>query len=80
MKNFWQKLFSDSGDVSSKRVMGVIGWFICLFICVWCTVGGVPAPEIVEYLFICSASLLGIDSVMKPFKKGGRNETIKGDM
>ena len=68
-KDFILQMFTGQTSISSKRVMGVLGWFVCLFVCIWCTILATPAPEIINMLFICSASLLGIDSIMSPFKK-----------
>ena len=68
-KEFILQMFTGKSTISSKRVMGVLGWFVCLFICIWCTINGLVAPEIINMLFICSTSLLGIDSVMSPFNK-----------
>ena len=68
-KDFILQMLTGKNTISSKRVMGVLGWFVCLFICVWCTISAIPAPEIINMLFICSASLLGIDSIMSPFNK-----------
>ena len=56
-------LVAQAGSISSKRVCGFFGWLVCLFICVYCTIMVIPAPEVVELLFICSTSLLGIDSI-----------------
>ena len=69
LKEFILQMFTGQNSISSKRVMGVLGWFVCLFVCIWCTILAIPAPEIINMLFICSASLLGIDSIMSPFKK-----------
>lgn len=55
--------------LSSKRLCGFIGWIVCLFICVWCTILVIQAPEIIDLLFICSTSLLGIDSITGIWKK-----------
>lgn len=68
-KDFILQMFTGKQSISSKRVMGVLGWFVCIFICVWCTIFAIPAPKIIDMLFICSASLLGIDSIMSPFNK-----------
>lgn len=68
-RDFILQMLTGKNTISSKRVMGVLGWFVCLFISVWCTVLAIPAPEIINMLFICSASLLGIDSIMSPFNK-----------
>lgn len=64
MKNFFIKMFTAHSGLSSKRVCGLLGWLVCLFICIWCTIYVIPAPEIVQLLFICSTSLLGIDSIV----------------
>ena len=48
-RDFILQMLTGKNTISSKRVMGVLGWFVCLF--------------------ICSASLLGIDSIMSPFNK-----------
>lgn len=69
MKKFLKSMLSENGKISSKRAMGVLGWIVCIFICIWCTIKGSENPSAVEYLFICSASLLGIDSIMRPFTK-----------
>ena len=68
-KEFILQMFTGKQSISSKRVMGVLGWFVCLFICVWCTIASIADPEIINMLFICSTSLLGIDSIMSPFNK-----------
>lgn len=59
MKEFFLKMFTAHSGLSSKRVCGFFGWLVCLFICVYCTIMVIPAPEV----FICSTSLLGIDSI-----------------
>lgn len=63
MKEFFLKMFTAHSGLSSKRVCGFFGWLVCLFICVYCTIMVILAPEVVELLFICSTSLLGIDSI-----------------
>lgn len=65
MKEFLVKMFTAGSGISSKRVMGTLGWITCVFICVYCTISKQSAPNIVETLFICSTSLLGVDSVIK---------------
>lgn len=73
MKKFLKSMLSENGKISSKRAMGTLGWLVCIFICLWCTIKGTANPSAVEYLFICSASLLGIDSIMRPFNKQKRH-------
>lgn len=71
---FISKIFQSRSGVSSKRVCGFLGWMVCIGICIYCTMCAIPAPEIVEMLFICSSSLLGIDSVTGIWKKEIKNE------
>ena len=75
--DFVCKIFQSRSGVSSKRVCGFLGWLVCLFICVWCTIYVIAAPQIVEILFICSTSLLGIDSVTGIWKKEIKQEDGK---
>lgn len=53
---------SHSG-VSSKRVCGVIGFCVIIFILIYCTLYGIQAPQIVEPFIYAICLLLGIDSV-----------------
>ena len=69
MKDFFIKMFTARSGLSSKRVCGFLGWIVCLFICVYCTINAIAAPVIVEMLFICSTSLLGIDSITGIWKR-----------
>lgn len=62
-------MLSAESGVSSKRVAGFLGWIVCLAITIWSTVYAIPTPDIVEMLFICSTSLLGIDSITGIWKK-----------
>ena len=66
---YCQKIFMSRSGVSSKRIYGFIGWIVCLFIVIYCTIMIIPAPAITEYLFICSTSLLGIDAITGIWKK-----------
>lgn len=63
MRDFFIKMFTAHSGLSSKRICGFLGWIVCLFICLYCTILAIPAPEIIDMLFICSTSLLGIDSI-----------------
>ena len=66
---FITKIFQSRSGVSSKRICGFLGWLVCIGICIYCTICVIPAPDIVEYLFVCSSGLLGIDSVTGIWKK-----------
>lgn len=69
MKEFFIKMFTAHSGLSSKRICGFIGWIVCLFIVIYCTIMIIPAPAIAEYLFICSTSLLGIDTITGIWKR-----------
>lgn len=66
---FVSKIFQSRSGVSSKRICGFLGWLVCIGICIYCTICAIPAPQIIEMLFVCSTSLLGIDSVAGIWKK-----------
>ena len=75
---YFQKIFMSRSGVSSKRIAGFLGWLVCLFVVVYCTVLCIQAPAIAEILFYCSSGLLGIDAIMSPFRK--RDERSKNNM
>ena len=66
---FWIQLFTGNKAISSKRVCGFTGWMLSLFICLWCTLSNVEAPQIIDMLFICSTSLLGVEAITSIFYK-----------
>lgn len=66
---YFQKIFMSKSGVSSKRICGFLGWIVCLFVVIWCTLNIIQAPSIAEVLFYCSSGLLGIDAIMSPFRK-----------
>lgn len=74
-ENFFIKMFTARSGLSSKRVCGFLGWIVCLIVCIWCTLHSIPAPEIIDLLFICSTALLGADSITSIWKKD-INKTI----
>lgn len=65
---FFQDMLSSSQNVSSKRVCGFLGWLVCLFVVLYCTILCIQAPLIADVLFYCSSGLLGIDAIMSPFR------------
>ena len=64
--------------VSSKRIAGFLGWLVCLFVVIYCTISCIQAPIIAEILFYCASGLLGIDAIMTPFRN--KNERPKDNM
>ena len=59
---------SHSG-VSSKRVCGIIGFAVTVFVLLYCTILEVQAPMMIETFIYAICLLLRIDSVTGIFKK-----------
>lgn len=59
---------SHSG-VSSKRICGIIGFAVTVFVLLYCTILEVQAPMMIETFIYAICLLLGIDSVTGIFKK-----------
>ena len=75
MKRFIKDMLTNGTGVSSKRVNGTLGWLLCSFIFVYSAI----FKNIGEFHFLyisLSAGLLGLDSVLKTFKKN-ENENNK---
>ena len=66
----WRTIFQkNSGGFSSKRICGLIGWFLCLGILLTGFIFDMNIPQYGELIAITSASLLGIDSVTGIWQK-----------
>lgn len=75
---FFEKIFMSRSGVSSKRIFGALGWLVCLFVVIYCTILCIQAPAIAEILFYCASGLLGIDAIMSPFR--GKHERNGNNM
>ncbi|MDC2744990.1 MULTISPECIES: hypothetical protein [Bacteroides] len=62
-------MFTSHSGISSKRVCGVIGWFVAVAVLIYCTVMCIQAPLMIDTFLICVMALLGIDSVTGIWKK-----------
>lgn len=70
MKEFLKEVLSArSGQASSKRICGVIGFLVVIGIYIYCAITGKPAPEVTDFLIGAIVTLLGVDSVTNAFKK-----------
>lgn len=66
----WKTIFmARSGGFSSKRICGVLGWFVCLSLLIAGFITEKQVPEFAELVAITSASLLGIDCVTSIWNK-----------
>lgn len=66
---FLRQMFTSHSGISSKRVCGVIGWFVCLGVLIYCAVNVIQAPLMIDAVLLCVMGLLGIDSVTSIWKK-----------
>ena len=64
---FLRQMFTSHSGISSKRVCGVIRWFVAVLI--YCTVICIQAPLMIDMFLVCVLTLLGIDSVTGIWKK-----------
>lgn len=60
---FVRQMFTSHSGISSKRVCGVIGWFVAVVVLIYCTIMCIQAPLMIDTFLICVMALLGIDSV-----------------
>ena len=60
---FLKLVITTNSGISSKRVCGVLGFIVILFVMIYCTVSGIQAPLIMETFIYAICLLLGIDSV-----------------
>lgn len=72
--NWMKSLFSsEKGSISSKRVCGVLGFVVILFLLVYATVTGKDIPnEVAIGTLGAVTALLGVDSVTGIWKKDGK--------
>lgn len=66
---FLKQVFTSHSGVSSKRLCGVVGWFVCLGVLIYCAVNVIQAPLMIDTVLLCCMGLLGIDSVTSIWKK-----------
>ena len=65
---------SHSG-VSSKRVCGIIGFIVIIFVLIYCTICNIQAPTMIDTFIYAICLLLGIDSVTSIWKTFINNDT-----
>lgn len=74
IKEYIKLMITSHSGISSKRVCGVLGFLVIMFVIIFCTVSNIQAPVILETFIWAVCMLLGIDSVTgiwKDFKKDG---------
>lgn len=70
MKNVLKDIFSaENGQLSSKRIVGVFAWVAILTSYTYAVIADKEMKDGFEFILYTASALLGVDSVMKPFKK-----------
>ena len=70
VRQFCKSIFlAQQGSISSKRICGVMGWFVCLGILIYCTIAVIQAPVMIDTIIISSTALLGVDSITNIWKR-----------
>lgn len=69
MKDYIIKILTSGTGLSSKRVVGVAAWIVCLLVLLYCTITNIQAPDFSEVVVIAASALLGVDSVTKIWRK-----------
>lgn len=67
----WLKemLSAKSGQASSKRVCGLLGWLVCLGIAIYAVVRATSVPTFCDLVLFTSAGLLGVDTIANAVTK-----------
>lgn len=69
MKDYIIKILTSGTGLSSKRLVGVTAWIVCLLVLLYCTIVNIQAPDFSEVVVIAASALLGVDSVTKIWRK-----------
>lgn len=77
---FIKGMFSSHSGISSKRVCGVLGWFVAIAVLLYCTVHVVQAPLMIDTFLVCCMALLGIDSITGIWKKCDNKSKDKNEL
>lgn len=72
MKKFFKDIFINGSGVSSKRLNGTLGWLICSFIFIYTAITCIIGEFHILYMSL-SATLLGLDSILRTFDKNKEN-------
>jgi hypothetical protein len=61
--DFFKLMVTSHSGISSKRVCGVLGFLVIIFVVIFCTVNGIQAPDMIDTFVYAICMLLGIDSI-----------------
>lgn len=68
--SFLKQIITANSGVSSKRVCGMIGFIVVIFVLLYCTIANTQAPVMIDTFIYAICLLLGIDSVTNIWKNG----------
>lgn len=74
IQTFLKQMITSHSGISSKRICGVIGFVVVLFVLIYCTIYNIQAPTMIDTFIYAICLLLGIDSVTGIWKNFGNNE------
>lgn len=69
LKEYIISMITSNSGISSKRVCGVLGFLVVLFIVIYCTITGTQAPNMIDTFIYAICLLLGIDSITGIWKQ-----------
>lgn len=75
IKEYIKLMITSHSGISSKRVCGVLGFLVIMFVIVFCAITAIEAPVILEPFIWAVCMLLGIDSVTGIWKDFNKNGT-----
>lgn len=74
IKEYIRLMITSHSGISSKRVCGVLGFLVIMFVIIFCTVTSVQAPVVLETFIWAVCALLGIDSITGIWKDFNKKE------
>ena len=73
IQTFLKQMITSHSGISSKRICGVIGFAVVLFVLIYYTIYNIQAPIMIDTFIYAICLLLGIDSVTGIWKNFGNN-------
>lgn len=80
IKEYIKLMITSHSGISSKRVCGVLGFLVIVFVIIFCTVTSTQAPIILETFIWAVCALLGIDSITGIWKDFSTNKINNPDL
>lgn len=74
IREYIELMITSHSGISSKRVCGVLGFLVIIFVIIFCTVKSIQAPLIIDTFIWAVCTLLGIDSITGIWKNFNNKE------